>query len=984
MAESYHIAALVNGFRQILEIKTPVEKSAVERLTRLTYTPLGGIYVCHHVPTDPDGSRDFYNLFRNQNPGMTAYVGYTVFETDSIPEPWVDACNAMDAIWVPSHFNVETFSRAGVMREKLHVIPHGFDPQEYRAGETGPLQIGQRRGFNFLSIFEWTYRKGWDVLVKAYLDEFSQEEDVRLILRAYQGGGVIGEKKKSVIEQLSDYITELGHDPENIPEIEFIDYMVPSELMPSLYKAADCFVMPTRGEGWGIPFTESMLMEVPVIATRWSGHLEFMNDENSYLIDVDETVPVDEEQVKDSPFYAGHRWANPSKEHTRRLMRHVFENRAEARTKGREARQHILNHFTTHHAAAKIAACCMDLESRALRGGSRGKKLESGSDAAHSRAARLPDRSGRLSAKPTAESAESQGPVRVLFCARPSMLYDPRDDTHIALQLKVELERRGVIVDLSTFPDTDLERYDLVHIFCMDESFGLNAAMRKRPFLVTPNRWSSAGCDAEATRIIGSFMDFLDSRDWQALEEDLLDITAHPTIDNPFDLEFLYSQAEAVFVTGLSEWKHLFGAFPGIRRMESLTVGFDRLDILGRVTGDLFVSKFGVEDFVLCVGPLEALRNQLMLMYALRRDDIPLVFADSDCNNEAYEKLCRKFARGNNTIFTGKLDERMLASAYRAAKVIAHVGWTELPGLASLQGSWLGLNVVVSRTGTARDCFKGNAIYCDPLDADSIREAVLTGLNRAKERRRPDFLDGHDWNTQTEKILSIYREVLKECRTEEGALMLERKALLAQEELIYQQSRVQAFEALQRKQDKAYEIARHLADMKPRDPLLQYIMGSFCLQESRFQQAERHFRKCLEFKPSSNIKGYFCLFLSLMKQDRYEDAQDVLLKGIELHPQVPVETQALMFEYLKRSSKGVAKARAAGRRKNARNRAEIFQPLLQLAREYCAEGRTAKAVQYVAEALKLAPHDKEVIAMAKELGIGFGASEIGKGITLGV
>jgi glycosyltransferase involved in cell wall biosynthesis len=964
MAESHHIAALVNGFRQVLEIKTPLDKTAMERLTGMTYTPLGGIYVCHHVPTDPDGSTDFYAMFRNQNPGMTAYVGYTVFETDSIPEPWVDACNAMDAIWVPSRFNVETFAKAGVMREKLQVIPHGFDPAEYRADDVEPLRIGDRKGFNFLSIFEWTYRKGWDVLIKAYLEEFTEDEDVRLLLRAYQGGGVIGASKKPVIEQLSDYIMMLGRDPAHIPEIEFIDYMVPSELMPALYKAADCFVMPTRGEGWGIPFTESMLMEVPVIATRWSGHLEFMNDENSYLVDVDEIVPVDEEQVKDSPFYAGHSWANPSVAHTRRLMRQVFENRTEARAKGEAARRHILDHFTTHHAAAKIADCCRDLKSRALRGGPRGRKAK------RAQAASMP--------------RESHRPARVLFCVRPSLLYDPRDDTQTALQLKEELERHGVIVDLNTYPDTDLDRYDLVHIFCMDESFGLNAALRGRPFVVTPNRWSSTGCDAEAARIFSSFTDFLASGDATVLDEDLADITEHPTGDIPFDLQFLYTQSEAVFVSGLSEWKRISAAFPGIRRMETLAVGFDRMESMDRASADLFVSRYGVEDFVLCVGPLEAPKNQLMLLYALQEEDIPLVFADGDGNNEDYEKLCKKFPRRGKTVFTGKLDDRMLASAYRAARVVAHVGWTELPGQASLQACWMGPNVVISRQGTARDCFKDHAIYCDPLDAGSIREAVHTGLSRARERGRPDFLDQHEWPAQTNKILGLYGRILKECRSDEGVRKLEQKALLAQEELLYQQARVQAFEALQRKQENAFEIASRLADAKPGDPLLHYIMGSSCLKDSRFREAETHFNRCLELKPSPNIKGYFCLVLSLIKQNRHEAAMDVMLKGIELHPQVPRETQALMFEYLKRSARGLARARAEKAGKNAPAAEEPCQALLRRAERNHAEGKVGEAVRCVTEAIKLAPHDREVIAMAKELGIHFGASEIGKGITLGV
>ena len=81
--------------------------------------------------------------------------------------------------------------------------------------------------------------------------------------------------------------------------------------LPRLYAAADVYVSASRGEGWGRPMLEAMACRIPVVATRWSGNLEFMNDENSVLLDIEGLQAVDHRA--EFAFYRGHRWAEPSR-----------------------------------------------------------------------------------------------------------------------------------------------------------------------------------------------------------------------------------------------------------------------------------------------------------------------------------------------------------------------------------------------------------------------------------------------------------------------------------------------------------------------------------------------------------------------------------------------------------------------------------------------------------------------------------------------
>lgn len=265
-------------------------------------------------------------------------VGHTMFETDRVPDGWAERCRAMDEVWYPAAFFGDVLANAGVDSPNRRMMGRGLDVDLYHPGAT-PLEIPHTRGFNFLSVFDWHYRKGPDLLLRAYLSEFKADEDVALILKVYQ----INSHGVDLEASITDFIErEMGMTLENTPPIVFLNGFLPNADMPRLYASADAFVLPTRGEGWG-PFMEPLACGCPVIATRWSGQLDYLHDGNSYLIDLDSVAPVPADIDIES--FAGHCWAAPSVDHLRQLMREVVSNRAEATRRAEQGRREVSERF---------------------------------------------------------------------------------------------------------------------------------------------------------------------------------------------------------------------------------------------------------------------------------------------------------------------------------------------------------------------------------------------------------------------------------------------------------------------------------------------------------------------------------------------------------------------------------------------------------------------------------------------------------------
>lgn len=179
---------------------------------------------------------------------------------------------------------------------------------------------------------------------------------------------------------------------------------------------------------------------------------------------------------------------------------------------------------------------------------------------------------------------------------------------------------------------------------------------------------------------------------------------------------------------------------------------------------ELFYQHYGLQDFVLQVGTIYPVKNQLALIEALYDLPVPLVFVGKVLEPFAdYAAACKaRAAERGNVLFLDHVPHEELPGIYALAAVHALPSWRETPGLVSLEAAVAGCRIVTTSIGSTRDYFGDEAWYCSPDDLGSIRRAVENALNNQPSTiLRQRILNEYTWHCTAESTLASYQKVLK-------------------------------------------------------------------------------------------------------------------------------------------------------------------------------------------------------------------------------
>jgi glycosyltransferase involved in cell wall biosynthesis len=235
---------------------------------------------------------------------------YLAWEDSLLPRKWAESFNrSIDIVLAPTHHVKQVMLNSGVTLP-THVVGEGISERFFEADALW-ARTRKHDSFTFLNISSGFPRKGIDVLLEAYFTEFTAPENVRLVLKTFPNPH----------NEVAAQIDEIRKKISNPPLCIHLDCDLPPEEIDQLYAEADCLVYPTRAEGFGLPIAEAIACKLPVIATRYSGLMDFCSDDTTFFVNYD-LVPS-----RSHLAVPGAMWAEPRINALREQMRFVFTNR---------------------------------------------------------------------------------------------------------------------------------------------------------------------------------------------------------------------------------------------------------------------------------------------------------------------------------------------------------------------------------------------------------------------------------------------------------------------------------------------------------------------------------------------------------------------------------------------------------------------------------------------------------------------------------
>lgn len=482
--------------------------------------------------------------------------------------------------------------------------------------------------------------------------------------------------------------------------------------------------------------------------------------------------------------------------------------------------------------------------------------------------------------------------MRVLMQSRPSAESHPGGDTVLMNQIKESLQRRGVEVTVDLEGRESASDYDIVHLYNFatpeyTQILAERAYEQGVPYVVSTLYEDIPSFLNQANYYASHLIDYVrrdQDRAWHLQNKPLYHKIPQC---GRFENTWTATHAASLFVTGKREAECLKRDYPTIKSIEEIKLGYE---VSESADPNLFINEYGVKDFVLCVGRLEARKNQLMLLKALEDIDIPVVIAAGGFSYQPeYEQAVRNFRRRGKTIVLGRLSSQMLASAYAAAKVHALPSWYELPGLVSLEAAYHGCNVVVSNSGTIFDYLGEKAFYCNPEDEDSIRQAVLAAYQSPVLEGLKEVVMDNTWDSVGKKTLEAYKKVVG---AEIDQLADQNDRARAEVQTYDMDTRLTDFQDLleqgelatkHRKLEQAELLLKKAELINPSSVRLLRALGALYLSQSNTKDAQIYFERAIVHGPT-DARALIGRGMCDALNKNYEQAYGFFVRALQIDP----------------------------------------------------------------------------------------------------
>jgi Glycosyltransferase len=297
---------------------------------RFENQPLG--YRIKILHTTPNVYKQFYE-------GGKYHIGRVFWETNKLPLDFAINCQYLDEIWTGSQFNANAIRNAGVTKP-IYIIPEAIDTD---VPPIEPYIVTNKNDYKFYSIFEWTERKNPLGLLEAFWREFENDKDVSLTLKTYLVG-FGADKREPINQQIKKLKARLNL--KHYAPVYLYRQLMDRHQIYRFHASFDCFVSAHRGEGWGVPQMEALLMKKPIISTNCGGIHEYLEHKKSAYLLPYTLQPLGEVTYNKQWYTPDQQWAEVKIDDIREALRFAYDNREDMQKMGAEGQKVVNSKFS--------------------------------------------------------------------------------------------------------------------------------------------------------------------------------------------------------------------------------------------------------------------------------------------------------------------------------------------------------------------------------------------------------------------------------------------------------------------------------------------------------------------------------------------------------------------------------------------------------------------------------------------------------------
>lgn len=328
--------------------------------------------------------------------------------------------------------------------------------------------------------------------------------------------------------------------------------------------------------------------------------------------------------------------------------------------------------------------------------------------------------------------------MKVLMCIRSDYFRNFGGDSMQMLKSVEYLKKLGVETHINAGDITDFSSYDIIHLFnlsSMGETYKYYkiAKSYKKHIVLSPLYW-------DRTLYYKYINNIENLKLWERC--------------NAYRKEIVKG-CKAIYPNSYMEAELLKKQ---IYHRGNYVVIYNGVDVISDET-PLYSLKdrYHLDRYVLCVGRICIMKNQLILAKICKELDIPLVLI-GNIKDKSYLDSCLKY---KGTLYLGFVDSYNIYNAYRFASLHVQPSFIETTGMSSLEAAASGCKIVSTNQSSAYEYFQDGALYCEPYDEASIYEAVKKGIKAKKDSKFKNLIrEKFTWEKYTKNLYESYETLM--------------------------------------------------------------------------------------------------------------------------------------------------------------------------------------------------------------------------------